>query len=676
MQKERTQQRRGNSGELDERVLVLLAPEKAGEVSSSLREAGLSPDLCDGPEDAGGKISEGPAVILTDERTLLGNGVAGLKKSLGEQPPWSDIPIVLLSEEEKPSPDALEALGGRGPLSSFSIWAVPVETGNLILSVEAALRGRRHQYRVRDLLNEFRENEGRFRMMVDSAKDHAIFSLDPAGNITSWRVGAERVFGYTEDEIIGKSASMLFTEEDRKKGALAGEMERAAAKGVAEDNRWHMRKDGSRFWADGQMNPMVSPDGEIYGYTKILRDFTGRHRMESWLKALNETLEKRVEERTAVAERRAGLLRRLANELTNAEQRERRRLAQVLHDHLQQLLVAAKMQVGVLVMREADQTKEDHLHQVEDLLKRSIDTSRSLTVELSPPILYDAGLGPALEWLARRMLETHGLKVDLRRETDLNPSEENVRVFLFESIRELLFNVVKHAEVDAAFVSLRKADGRQLEVSVSDNGRGLDTTESGFGDGGFGLFSIRERIELLGGVFEIFSQPGEGTRLVLRVPVSQAVPEEPRGEEPGEEERAFRGEAPHTEVPDRIRILLADDHKILREGLAGLLREQPDFEVVSEASDGQMAVALARETRPDVIIMDVTMPILNGIDATRRIIQEMPHVKVIGLSMHEKEDMAQAMREAGAVAYVTKGAPSDILTATIRDCAAAKTTAS
>jgi DNA-binding NarL/FixJ family response regulator len=137
---------------------------------------------------------------------------------------------------------------------------------------------------------------------------------------------------------------------------------------------------------------------------------------------------------------------------------------------------------------------------------------------------------------------------------------------------------------------------------------------------------------------------------------------------------AIRTEAPAASAPrsgERIRILLADDHKILREGLAGLLDEQPDFEVVSEASDGQMALEMARQTRPDVIVMDVSMPRLNGVEATRKIMAEMPEAKVIGLSMHAQEDMADAMRKAGAIGYVTKGAPSESLTAAIRDAARA-----
>lgn len=115
-----------------------------------------------------------------------------------------------------------------------------------------------------------------------------------------------------------------------------------------------------------------------------------------------------------------------------------------------------------------------------------------------------------------------------------------------------------------------------------------------------------------------------------------------------------------------LRVLIADDHRILREGLAGLLRNHPDMLVVGQAADGQEALELARRLRPDVIIMDVTMPRMNGIDATAAILQEMPEIRVIGLSMHEMQDMSQAMLAAGARAYLTKGGPSAELLKAIR----------
>lgn len=522
-----------------------------------------------------------------------------------------------------------------------------------------------------------RQSEERLRLMVESAVEYAIFSMDCHGLVTSWNRGAERILGYSEEEILGRPMEILYSPDDQEEKVPAQERERARTLGQAEDERWHVRKDGTRFWASGQSMSMVDSNGDVRGYVKILRDYTGRKRAETWLMALNETLEKRVAERTAEAEDRARQLQMLAAELTEAEERERRRLAELLHDHLQQLLVAAKMQIGILSQRSSDEAVTGSLSQVDNLLQQSIDASRSLTVELSPPILYDAGLGAAFHWLARRMLENHGLNVTIEAQEEAEPESENLRAFLFQAVRELLFNVVKHAAVKEARLELSRLNG-DVRATVSDCGVGFDVIErqSLTKSRGFGLFSMGERVALLQGSIDIRSAIGRGTTVSVTVPIDQ--PErEGSGRPPAvaavrETESEATGRVAAKRSSGLIRILIADDHKILREGLAGLLREQPDFEVVSEASDGQFAVEMARETKPDVIIMDVSMPRLNGIEATRIIKGEMPEIRIIGLSMHAEEDLSDAMRQAGAIAYMTKGVPSEILTAAIRDAAAAK----
>lgn len=117
---------------------------------------------------------------------------------------------------------------------------------------------------------------------------------------------------------------------------------------------------------------------------------------------------------------------------------------------------------------------------------------------------------------------------------------------------------------------------------------------------------------------------------------------------------------------EHIRVLLVDDHRLLREGLAGLLQREPDLEVIGQAADGQAAVEMARELHPDVILMDVTMPRMSGIEATRRIAHEMPDIRIVGLSMHEADEIGAAMRRAGASDYVVKDGPSDDLISAIR----------
>jgi PAS domain S-box-containing protein len=774
-----------DSREREERVLVhVSSPEEGERLLELLRRHELAGLLAPELKDLCRCIGEGAGAVVLSGAAVNETNLSFLQDCLGEVPPWSDLPLLLITRGGMHLQRALEALSSVGGASNITFIQEPVQEVDLLNALRVALRARRRQYEVRDLIaqretllssirdsfvildqdwrflyvNErgaemharraeeligfkkwevfpeligsayhraleqavkegrmqrveyydpaikrwienriypsevgvsvfgtditerkqaeeaLRESEERLRLMVESAREYAIFSLDPDGKITSWNSGAERLIGYSEEEVLGRSFEIIFTESDREAGQPASELKQALEADRAEDERWHVRRDGSRFWAGGLTTRMLDEEGRVHGFVKILRDYTGRKHAEVWLRSLNETLEKRVAERTEEAEQRATQLRLLASEVTDAEQRERRRLAELLHDHLQQILVAAKMQIGALSQRPLDAPLTEGLKRVDGLLKRSIEASRSLTVELSPPILYDAGLAPALQWLSRSMMENHNLKLKIDADAGAEPESDNIRAFLFQAVRELLFNVVKHAQIGQAEIHLRRVES-QVEVMVVDRGAGFETvkkrnrSEQG---GGFGLFSIRERVELLGGSLQIETAPGAGTRVRVRVPARQ--PNEDEVNQARDDQVQAVVKRPETPARDGapgegsvIRVLLADDHKILREGLAGLLREQHDFEVVSEASDGQMAVEMAHETRPDVIIMDVSMPRLNGVEATRRISSDLPDIAIIGLSMHSQEDMANSMQQAGAVAYVTKGAPSEILMATIRE---------
>lgn len=387
-------------------------------------------------------------------------------------------------------------------------------------------------------------------------------------------------------------------------------------------------------------------------------DISDRKRAHVQLETLNRTLEQRADQ-----------LQAMAMELTQSEERERRRLAQVLHDHLQQLLVAARMKVALLRRRIQDERQGRAVEQVDELLNQCITESRSLTVELSPPVLYDAGLGAGLAWLARQTEEKHGLEVHLQADPDIEPADQGTKILLFQAVRELLFNVVKHAQAVHADVEVTREENL-IRVEVRDNGVGFEpgrVNHHAGGRGGFGLFSIRERLELIGGRFEVDSAPGRGSRMVIVAPLE---PIRPASAEAAVIEGPATAE-PHVPVSsDRsegktIRVLLADDHPILRKGLADLLDEHPGIDVVGEASNGEEVVDLARRTQPDVVVMDVTMPRLSGVEATRRIVTEQPQVRVIGLSMHEQSDMVTAMRDAGAVAYLCKSHPTDALVAMI-----------
>ena len=393
-------------------------------------------------------------------------------------------------------------------------------------------------------------------------------------------------------------------------------------------------------------------------------DITERKRTADTLRELNRTLEQRVTERTRKVRRQNKELKRLARELSAAEHRERRRLAHALHDNLQQILVVAKMAAA----RAAAETppgagtdgRADALAETVGLIDEAIGESRTLTYDLVPPVLYDRGLCASLDWLRRNFRDRFQFAVTVEADPAAEPRDLELAAFLFQSARELLFNAVKHSGATTARVHLRRQDGRDLSLGVSDDGRGSglhSLRPDGPDDDHFGLFGIRQRLRLLGGDLIITTAPGRGFTALMTAPDWDSP----------QQEVAVEPSRPHTDgVAPLLRVMVVDDHRIVRAGIAGLLRATEGIDVVGEAADGQEAVDLIDSLRPDAIVMDVTMPRMDGIQATRLVCARLPGVRVVGLSMHTRDDMAEAMCAAGAESFVTKGGPPDQLIRAIR----------
>lgn len=513
------------------------------------------------------------------------------------------------------------------------------------------------------------ESEERYRTVADFTGDWE-FWRDPAGRFVYVSPSVEESTGYTRDAFYSEPnlAERLVHPDDRE--TYGRHDQECHQRGFAGQIDFRIiGRDGRVRWIGHHCQPVKGRDGRFLGHRGCNRDVTDRVTAEEALRDLNESLEGIVVERTLETKQLADRLRALASELSRTEQRERKRLASVLHDHIQQLLVAARLQLSWARHSSDIVRVQSSLRGADSILKEAIDSSRSLTVELSPPVLHEAGLCGGLNWLAARMADKHHFTVHLQADNQAEPTCEDVRLLLFECVRELLFNAAKHSGVSEANVTLMRCHGDHAEVIVQDAGRGFDPAQLDSKDArseSFGLFSIQQRLAYVGGTLEIDAAPGMGACIKITAPIG--VDE---GSRPEVLAHASSPTATKSAVSGKHRqttVLVVDDHQIVREGLIGLLQLEPGIQVIGEAADGPQAISLAAQFSPDVIIMDVELGGMSGIEATRAILERNPAISIIGLSMFIEADLATAMRDAGAIAYLTKGGAREDLIAVIRNC--------
>jgi CheY-like chemotaxis protein len=301
-------------------------------------------------------------------------------------------------------------------------------------------------------------------------------------------------------------------------------------------------------------------------------------------------------------------------------------------------------------------------------LSEALNYTRTLVAELSPPVLRDHGLNAGLKWLAEYMQKYNVVVTVTVPDNGGMIVPEDQAVLLFQSVRELLMNSWKHGGAGRAHVVIQYLD-RELRICVQDEGRGFDPSAvAGARDNalssGFGLFSIKERMRALGGSFDIQSEVGKGTSATLTVPtVAGDTPDGSRG---AKTESKTKGHPPSM-ISERVsgavqatnwrtRVLLVDDHMMVRQGLRSVLEQYADIELVGEASNGEEAVAAVGLLRPAVVVMDLNMPKKNGIEATAEIKLHYPDVHVIGLSVNAGNDNEASILKAGAAILLTKEA--------------------
>lgn len=284
-----------------------------------------------------------------------------------------------------------------------------------------------------------------------------------------------------------------------------GRMHRAWAKPFLYPNN---SERGITYW-DWALTPIRDESNDVQFLVLSMEDVTQQTLAQDGLRRANDDLMRRTRQ-----------LQVLAQQLSETEERERKRLAGILHDDLQQLVTGARFRLAVLTRKVRGGKKlAQEFEELENLLDDSARICRNLSHELVSPALATHGFVSALEWLKRQIKEKYGLEVRLDIAPGLEVREESLAVFLYRSVQELLFNVVKHAGTSSASVKVWELDD-YIQLTVSDSGKGFDAASimSGCSDG-FGLYSIQERVDLLGGALSLESTAGKGTLVALSVPM-------------------------------------------------------------------------------------------------------------------------------------------------------------
>jgi PAS domain S-box-containing protein len=500
---------------------------------------------------------------------------------------------------------------------------------------------------LRDTLDSLAQREARLRLVVENAMDHAILTLDPKGIINQWSVGAEQIFGWSEQDVIGKSVSVIFTPEDRAEGADVKEVATAAAHGKALDVRWHVGKDGRRVFMNGTMNMLpANSDGTPQGFIKIARDETDRHQAEQALKDLNATLEERVEERSqalqasqeqlrqsqkmeAIGQLTGGIAHDFNNMLatiTSSLELMNRRIASGKGGDLTRYLTLAStaaQSAAALIQRLLAFSRKQTLDlqaldvnaliaQMQDMLRRTLGEQIQFELSLQPGL-------PAVK-SDRNQLENALLNLTINAR-DAMPDGGVIRITT--STREL----------DASYAAMHPEviPGQYVMVSVSDNGTGMSPevvakafdpffTTKPIGQGtGLGLSMIYGFARQTNGHASIHSVVGEGTTVNVYLPCNLAplVPSETLEQSVARLPQG-RGET----------ILFVEDEAGVRQVLAEILDElgyNPH-----EAVDAPSAMALqAQLTQLDLLITDVGLPGTNGRQLAEMIRECRPGLKVL-----------------------------------------------
>jgi PAS domain S-box-containing protein len=494
--------------------------------------------------------------------------------------------------------------------------------------------------------NADREDEERFKLLVESVRDYGIFMLDPEGRVASWNIGAERIKGWRADEIIGRHFSVFYPHEAADAGWPAHELAVARRDGRFEDAGWRVRKDGSRFWANVVITAVHDREGVLRGFAKVTRDMTESKRVEE-LEAGERTIHE--------------FLAMLGHELRNP-------LAPICNA------------VAILRSGRPDEASEGHAvsvierqveyltRLVDDLLDVSRITSGKISLRKEPIDLLAAVL-PAIE-ACRTMFERNQQVFELRHEGQPLPINAD-QTRITQVVLNLLGNASKYTPPGGRIVLILEQAENRAVIRVADNGigipagllprmfdlfvqgeRALDRPEGGLG---LGLTLVRRLVQLHGGTVSASSQgAGRGSEFEVRLPLSaDAAPHVP-GDRPARAPAAAG--ATH-------RVLVVDDNADSAETMAVLVGIWGH--TVRTAHDAAGALQAAAELAPDVVLLDIGLPGVSGYEVAvqMRALPGLESVVLIAITGYGQEEDRRRTREAGFSHHLTKPVRPDSLKA-------------
>jgi len=366
----------------------------------------------------------------------------------------------------------------------FAVPITSLSVAVLYLGIVSVIRKRRHDRMLRD-------SEAKFRRLTEAAFE-GIAIYDDNGIVLDANKSMLNMFGYPHSEFIGRSVNDFV-------GSDLREIFRGVA--VPESEQPHQsvgfRKDGTTITIE-IIGKMISYENRS---TRVIavRDITERKQVEEQLLAYQSKLQS------------------LATELSLMEERERRRMATYLHDYIGQALAMCRMKLGSA----GGALSVSDLDEIRKYVEQATQHTQSLTFDLSPPILYELSFEEAIEWLTEQMFHEHHLPIYFHNDKLEKPLDRNLKITMYNSIRELLINVIKHAQAASAKISLKRTGATMIAV-VQDDGKGFDVAKINthmLSNGSFGLFNVRERLSYLGGSLQIQSEPGQGTKITLVAPL-------------------------------------------------------------------------------------------------------------------------------------------------------------